>query len=76
MLSTVNTFSDYSPWQATQRMHLWRRLQQRMVSAQGNPELLAMLNKEAADLALDGISTRQQRTIAALQHLRVDHREG
>lgn len=76
MLSTMNISSKKSGWQATQRMHLWRRLQQRMAAAQGNPALLALLRKEAADLALEGITSRQQRTIAALQHLRVDHGEG
>ncbi|GAB4210678.1 MAG: hypothetical protein OHK0012_01580 [Synechococcales cyanobacterium] len=74
MLSTMNTYPVPS-WQATQRMHLWRRLQQRLASAQHNPTLLALLEDEAAALSLgeEPANTRRDRTIASLQHLRVDH---
>jgi hypothetical protein len=69
----MNISSEYPSWRSIQRMHLWRRLQQRMAAAQDNPTLLALLAQEAHDLQLKDIHHRRQRTIAALQHLRVSH---
>jgi len=74
MLSTMNISCDRPSWRSILRMHLWRRLQQRMEAAQHNPTLLALLEQEANALDLQEIHSRQQRTIASLQHLRVIHR--
>ena len=82
-LSTMNINYLTSARQThhTQRMHLWRQLQRRIHAAQDNPSLLALLAKEAHDLAFDftqmqGVEpqpSRVDRTLSAISSLKVEH---